>query len=300
VSDLKAKLREIDFQQARTSATLGPIINRASLQDKFEQAKLALAPTLASKELTNFGQISSDSLPSQLKSSHAGTKLETNLSFLSANDDLLAESRMNHSSAEVVTDSSGGNSEDNSLADQQTQPELSDTLSSSKPNNTIERVQQLTKGDEISGSQSPFRVQEIPVTITVEDANCLSTSAEDVTLSDNNAADYTLTVEQEVETDSEEEEEVDQLCASSGPSLTRDKTMKIFKQLKKAKQKSKKCLAPTPRINKSLPDLPKETRMRTNSFEQSDSKFRGDDDSVVESTDVGLVKEDIMAKSGMF
>lgn len=202
--------------------------------------------------------------------------------------------------AEVLTDSSG-----ESWPDGHYHPELSDALSSDKTrdmSSTLERSS-FRGNDEVDGG-SPFRVTEIPVSISVEnpvlysrtkatlvsEQDCQSTSNEGAGLKGDKDPDQS----EEEPCDPAQPESIN---SSSQPSLTRDKTLKIFKQLKKAKQRSKKCLAPTPKVTKSLPDIPAEVRGSDGSAAHPttmSSLEAGADDSL----DVAHVKKDIIAKSG--
>lgn len=82
--------------------------------------------------------------------------------------------------------------------------------------------------------------------------------------------------------------------SQSDPALTRDQTFKIFKHLKKSKERSKKCLAPPTKKSEKAEKLPLECRERRNSFEQLNER----EEDHGETVNIDHVKQDILSKSG--
>ena len=202
--------------------------------------------------------------------------------------------------SEVLTDSSGDWSESHDKSEALLSDLVRDVQSS------FDKVV-IRGNDETDGrgaNDSPFRVTEIPVTISVDSFPAYKQFAEIDTETMNGSIELSLnTVETDSEGHTDEEETVteddkveQEKKTTAEPSFTRDKTMKIFKQLKKAKQRSKKCLAPPAKITKSLPDISSESKERSDSFEKSD-KIPSSPAADVEN--VEHLKEDIMAKSGI-
>lgn len=200
--------------------------------------------------------------------------------------------------SEVSTDSSG-----DTWPDPHSLPEISGILASGATKELKSTLGKpiLRGNDEIDGrevSNSPFSFTEIPVTITMVNSAMCSNGDEE------GDRDHAVSF---VETDSEDSHSDEEVACNqpnkvshSEPSMTRDKTMKIFKQLKKAKQRAKKSLAPSPKITKSLPDIPKELRERKNSFESVTPGKIPEGFPEDGTTDVDDIKDDILAKSGKF
>ncbi|XP_067932762.1 uncharacterized protein [Watersipora subatra] len=203
---------------------------------------------------------------------------------------------------QIETDSSG-----NSWSDSHSFPEPSGTVSSGNERQISYSVgKPMFAGiDEIDGrgaSASPFQIAEIPVTISVADPDLYAVTSPRLA----GGLGVVGSIE-DVNTDSDDTDENEELdkqrrnnSSHGGPSMSREKTLKIFKHLKKAKQRSKKCLAPTPKITKSLPDIAKETRKDSFEIDQD-----GEAEAILigqsGSDEIGQIKalkDDIIAKSG--
>ena len=320
LTELKARLRELEFEQVKSAPvpTIQERLNSSNgsnipdspleeIQEKYVH-KPRQKPVEEKKALSvkpNTLNISNETLPS------ISAEIETEASSEhGAGPQAKAKGEGHMMAAEVETDSSG-----DSWPDIGSQPELSEAISSGKIgelDSTLEKT--LPRGnDEVDGSDThqPFHVTELPVTIT-EDSNAAAkvsprAAAQNVCQEQNLLELLTgsgeLDESGELDSDEEDEGEEEEPPAANSktePVMTRDKTLKIFKQLKKAKQRSKKCLAPTPKMSKE-PKIPStaennnaETRkQRTNSFEKSSTEMEEND------VDVDHIKEDIIAKSGM-
>lgn len=301
LTDLKARLRELEFEQvksapvptqlesmsARNQEMTSPEDDKEKNFDHEKYVHKRREP-VHTVDKPNGLNISNETLPSITAS------VETEASSLQ-DAGALARGEGRMMAAEISTDSSG-----DSWPEIGSQPELSEAISSGKlgeSDSALDRT--LPKGmDEIDGTEAgtPFAVTELPVTIAV-DAGTRGKAQLGLL---KELVDEDNLLEESVEQESEEEDENGDVASSKPePGLTRDKTLKIFKQLKKAKQRSKKCLAPIPKINKeNSKDDEKDTGSkrteRLNSFEKPTNTTEDQDEAV----DVKHIKEDIIAKSG--
>lgn len=325
LTELKARLRELEFeqvkcapvptlptQQERLNSSNGSNILESPKGVEDAQEKYVHKPREKPVERSTLHRkpnnlnISNETLPS------LSAEVETEASSEHSSRSQVKDKDGGHMmAAEIETDSSG-----DSWPDIGSQPELSEAISSGKLGeleSTLERS--LPRGnDDIDGTEAtqPFHVTELPVTIS-EDSSARAKISPRVTNQNKSKGRSLLellgggeeldeSVEVDSDDDVEEEDADEEQEANSKPAMTRDKTLKIFKQLKKAKQRSKKCLAPTPKLSKESPT--QSTKGNTSKSkpnqERTDmtNKPSGDIEEQDDNDDVKHIKEDILAKSG--